>query len=254
MSLLNSLKKLLDPEGPIGSVASPSIVYKERQGLPIGDARAYTARATHNIDVHEIAKALAPVRFVSVDEGSAPASRLRQVSLHVEEEWKPVYAPSTGDSYAAVFANPPRLLGWQVTQKARSQYCDCGVARFSKTDGEMLCHKCQRPRPKLSDAEVVERAMHAQMQPGDTHYQQYAVTIPGTDKALYRGREVTGGTRIRSRKHYNQLTKNMVLWDRGVPREIERAKAEQDAKRKATIAKDIERTVHRMVSDRPGDL
>ena len=92
------------------------------------------------------------------------------------------------------------------------------------------------------------------MQPGDTHYERYAETIPGNDVGEIGGQRVKGGTWIRSRKHYNQLTKGFVHWDAGVPAKIEEAKAEQAAKRKHDLARKIEVNAHRLVSDRPGDL
>lgn len=93
------------------------------------------------------------------------------------------------------------------------------------------------------------------MQPGDTHYEQFAPTIRGDDYCIIRGKEVRGGTRIRSRKHYNQLTKNMVLWDAGTPACIERAKQEQREQRAADTNIQLSQLAHRIVSDKkPGEI
>jgi hypothetical protein len=254
---IEALRRAVSPEGPIGEFLSPSDVFKTRAGLPVSSPRAYAQLAVAApVDFAEIEKACAPQRFVVVNEGEAPKSRERVVSLYIVETWRPVYELPKGDSIMeiAMAAQSPRLLGWTVVQTPRAPFCDCTVASFTKRDGAFIHRECGRSRAALTSAEIVARAKTAQMQPSDAFYEGYYETIPGKDRGIVEGVEVVGGTQIRSRRDYQQKTKGWVHWDRGTPAAVEKAKAEANAKRAAHLNRVIEERAHRMVSDRPGDL
>ena len=206
------------------------------------------------VSFEEVAKACAPERFVDATH-VVPKSRVRQVSPYIEEHYKPVYATAKGSNdLAEIVRAGQTLIGWVITQRPRSPFCDCQKARFGKEDGQMVHRECGRRRAPLSDQEVVERALSAQVQASDEFYRGFYETIPGTASAIIDGVPVTGGTLISSRKDYNEKTKGFVHWDKGTHREVERAKKEQNDKRKADTAKAVERLTHKIVSDRPSEI
>ena len=247
------LKDLVDPLGPVGEFLSPSEVYKTRPGLPITASKNMRAEPTP-IAFAEIEKTLAPARFVAAGDIEVPYSRERQVSPYVTERYRPVYAKTQSDDPAEILRASQQLLGWTVTQEPRSPFCDCRSALFSRDGGEFVHRKCGRRRAPLSDREVVERAMSAQLQPSDSMYDTFYPTIPGKDSAVIEGVPVTGGTRLRSRKEWREKTKGWVLWDKGVPAAREKADQDEKSKREAKVARVVEKCAQRLVSDHPGDL
>lgn len=240
MKIPNWLRKLADPRGPLGEVASPFDIYKSGRGLPFSVGHRQRAELAP-IPIEEIQRACAPEKRYAKGEIEVPYSRERVVSPYILERYSPVM-----DGMA--------ITGWRVSQEPRSQFCDCQRAKFSKSDDQMVHAACGRRRAPLSDEEVIEKALSVQMQPGDGFYSQYAVSIPGNDSAVIDGMTVKGGTWVRSRKHHRELTRGMVFWDKGTPKCVEKALADENAKRKADTARAIERKTHRLISDHPGDV
>lgn len=238
--LKNWLRKFFDPRGPAADILSTDSFFKDRAGLPYSVGlrqRAELAPLSHE----QIERACAPERYYAKGEIEVPYSRERVVSPYVLER------------YTAVMAGM-EIVGWRVTQEPRAQFCDCLHARWSKEGGEYVHAACGRRRVPLTDAEIIEKLATVQMAPPDSMYETYAITIPGKDTAVLDGQKVTGGTWIRSRAHHRELTKDMVFWDKGTPREVEKAQKAEAAKRKARLDRAIERSAHKLVSDRPGDL
>ena len=241
MKIPNWLRKLADPRGPLGEVASPFDIYKSGRGLPFSVGHRQRAELAP-IPIEEVQRACAPEKFYKKGEIEVPYSRERVVSPYITERYSPVMEGM-------------EIVAWRVTQEPRSQTCDCRTARFTKeADGTKVHQKCGRRRAPLSDEEVIEKALSAQVQASDGFYSQYAVSIPGNDSAVIDGMTVKGGTWVRSRKHHRQLTKGMVFWDKGTPKCVEKALSEENAKRKKATAIAIERKTHRLVSDHPGDI
>lgn len=237
---LDWLRKLFDPRGPGSDILTTDSFWKDRTGLPYSVGHRQRVELAP-LPQEQVERACAPERYAKVGEIDVPYSRQRVVSPYILERYIPDMQGMT-------------IVGWRVVQEPRSQFCDCIKARFTKEGGEMVHAYCGRRRAPLSDAEVVERAMHAQMQPSDSFYETYAITIPGKDTGVVDGFRVTGGTYVKSRKHHRELTKDMVFWDAGTPAAVEKAKAEEAAKRRANVARVVEERAHRLVSDRPGDL
>lgn len=234
------LRRLFDPRGPAAPILSTDSFFKDRSGLPYSVGLRQRAELAP-VAAEQVAKACAPERYYAKGEIQVPYSRERVLSPYILERYVPVLQGM-------------EIIGWRVLQEPRSQFCDCRHARWSKEGGEFVHSACGRRRAPLTDAEIVEKVQHIQMAPSEAIYEQYAITIPGNDRAVLDGIPVKGGTWIRGRKHHRELTKDMVFWDKGTPREVEKAQAEQAAKRRARLARDVEEKTHRLVSDRPGDL
>lgn len=265
--ILEFLKGLIDPDGPIGEFFSPSDVYKSRVGLPI--------EAPHNQRVQletsaAVERALAPERFVAAAEANPPKERVRVLSAFIEEEWSPVYATQkTETNIEAIFANANRLVGWKVVQRARNPYCDCTSARFSRNaDGEFRHEQCGRARKHLSDEEFCEIVDQVKIQASDEFYNGLYETIPGGTEPvrdletgeILRGQPVYDaegklvhdgiirGTYIRGgRAEWKQKTKGMVLWDEGVVRERAKAYAEEQQAPIDFVREALERTAHEVL-------
>jgi hypothetical protein len=238
--LRDLIRRIFDPRGPGGNVLTTESFFKERSGLPYSVGLRQRAELAP-LTTEQVAKACAPDRTVAKGEIDVPYSRERVVTPYILERYRPVMQGM-------------EIVGWVVSQEPRSQFCDCLKAHWSKDGGQSVHLACGRRRAPLADAEVIEKVMTVQMQPGDAHYDRYAVTIPGKDTGIVDGQRVTGGTHIRSRKHYNELTRDFVHWDRGTPKAVEKAQREQAENRRAKLARQVEEKAHRLVSDRPGDL
>ena len=237
---IETLRRVFDPRGPAADILSTDSFFKERAGLPYSVGHRQRAELAP-LSVEQIERACAPERYAVAGEIDVPYSRERVVSPYIIERYKPVMAGM-------------QIVGWRVVQEPRSQFCDCLHARWSKEGGEMVHTACGRRRAPLTDAEIVEKVMTVQMQPSDAFYDGYYETIPGKDRGVVEGVEVVGGTRIRSRRDYQQKTKGWVHWDRGTPAAVEKALAEEKRKCSAHLDRVIEERAHRLVSDRPGDL
>jgi hypothetical protein len=232
------LKKLLDPRGPAADILTTESYWKETAGLP------YSAGIRQRVEpapipASEVQKACLPDRYFAKGEIDVPWSRERQASPYVTER------------YIAVQAGM-ETIGWTVRQEPRSPFCDCQKARFGMEGGQFVHQACGRRRAPLSDQELVEKIASIQFQPGDTHYQRYAETIPGKDRAIIDGIAVKGGTWVKSRKHYNELTKGWVHWDTGTPKAVDHALAEQKQKQENHLKVAVADKA-RLISDRPGD-
>lgn len=230
--LKSALRKIVDPIGPIGSIVSPSVVYKERLGFGVSASHAQRIQLETNAQVE---RALAPVRFVAEHEATPPKDRVRQVSAFVNEVWEPVYQKSASTDLNEIFAASQTRVGWRVRQEVRSAWCDCTKAVFEReADGEFVHRSCGRARKHLTAPEFAEVLQSAQIQATDEAYYTYAETIPGNDPVVMpdgnylRGTPtfdadgrmthdgiIRGGTQIKGRKHYRQVTKNVAHWDQG---------------------------------------
>jgi hypothetical protein len=238
----NWLRKLADPRGPIGEVASPFDIYKSGRGLPFSVGHRQRVELAP-LPVEEVQRACAPERFFAKNEIEVPYSRERVVSPYVIER------------YAAVMDGMD-IVAWRVSQEPRSQFCDCTRAQWSKSDGQFVHAKCGRRRAPLTDEQFIEKALTIQKAPDEAIYETYAITVLGKDRAILDGMEVTGGTQIRGRRDYREKVDRagFVHWDAGTPKCVEKALAEQKSKREAATARAIERKVHRLISEHPGDL
>lgn len=223
MLLLGFLRKLLDPRGPVGEVASPSAVYKERLGLPISSPHTIRAALTAPGDV---ARALAPARFVPAAEARPPKDRVQQISAFIEEVWSPVYDTAAGSTdLGAILLAAKTLLGWRVEQRARAAYCDCTSAHFERrADGTFTDRACGRARAPRSFEDFQQVLQSMQFAPADDLYNVYLETVPGDDPVIVDGALVytadgqvlRGGTQIQhGRREYREKTKNYAVWDKG---------------------------------------
>lgn len=235
-SIVSSILKrwfraLLDPRGPLGEVLSPSEVFKPRAGLPISSPHTQRAEIVSDVKI--------PTReyFVALKDAiDVPESRVRQVSAFVEEVWAPVYAKTDSIELADILRASRQLIGWNVTERKRSAFCDCTTARFERTAaGEYVHGDCGRARRHLTDDQFVEVMQLAQIQATDEFYNGYYETIKGNDPVVLGGQilraddgtPITGGTMItRGRMQYRDATKNYVHWDKGFleKRQVELAK------------------------------
>ena len=80
-----------------------------------------------------------------------------------------------------------------------------------------------------------------QIQASDAFYDDYYVTVPGTDTIEVDGKTLTGGTRIRSRTEYNEKTRGMMPWGPGVAEARQSAQAEMASRPVRNVARNLER-------------
>jgi len=207
-----------DPRGPLGSVVAPSSAFQERAGLPVTSPH----RQRVALEAPTVAKAaieLAPTRFVAAaDAVNVPKDRVRQVSAFVEEVWAPEYGSTRSTDLVEILRASTTLVGWRVSQRL-------AVSAKARMTAEQY-------------AEVLQTA---QIQASDAFYQGYYETIPGNDPIEIDGKVLTGGTRIRSRTHYNEATKGMVLWDKGGWELKQRAEAEMASRPVRNVRANLER-------------
>jgi hypothetical protein len=244
--LTDLLGKLVTPAGPIGEFLSPADVFKSRAGLPTSSP--HTQR---DGGFREVAPAaLAAPQFVAKDALTVPSSRVRLVSRYVEEHYAPVYETTTSKNFTVILAASQNLLGWTVTQKARTPHCDCLQATLTQEhDGQLVHRQCGRARQRVADEDIQQHILSLQVAPADEFYNTYYPTIRGNDPVILDGKvlkgeatynangrmthdgTITGGTQMRGgRSEYRRKTKGMVLWDKGVVKEREKAyAAEQKA-------------------------
>ncbi len=255
--MIEWLRRIVDPRGPLGAVLSPADVYKERAGLPVATPHAARPFGT----TAAVERALAPARFVSVND-AAPGPKVRAVSAFIEEEWAPVYATAkTLAEVQRLAASGPTLIGWRVSQRPRSPHCDCTTARFTKRGDEWVHEACGRTGQHLTDEEFIEIAQTLSIQASDEYYNGLYPTIPGgTDEIVIDGELLRGqptydangkmthdgivrGTVIKhGRTEYREKTKGMVLWDKGVVKEREKAIAAEAAAPIASVKEALEAT------------
>lgn len=216
MRLKEALRRLVDPAGPIGEVASPSEVFKTRLGLPT--SAPHQLRVAIEAPAHA-QHALAAPRFVAAAEAvDVPRDRVRQVSAFVEEVWAPQYQTTRSTDIAEILRASETLVGWKVTQRVASS-----------------------ARHRLTAEEFQEVIQSAQIQATDEFYCDYYPTIPGSDTIVIDGKAVTGGTRITSRTHYREATKGFAHWDKGFLRERAAAEAEMASRPVRNVRANLER-------------
>lgn len=209
--VIDAVRKILDPRGPLGEVVSPNVTFKERQGLPIQSPHSQRVDVAHN--QHVPPGTVVTRRFVGMNEESAPPGLERTVGNYLFEKWRPVYAKADSDDVLAILSSSQTQVGWSVTQEVRSVHCDCTHAKFGRNG---IHEKCGRARRSLSDEEFIEQVQQQQIAPQDQYLNGYYETIRGNDPLYFEGRVLTGGTRISGgRAEYNAKTKNMVHWDQG---------------------------------------
>jgi len=235
--VLDKLAALVDPRGPLGEVLSPADVFKERAGLPVS-----TPHVARDSGFTQTEIALAPTYFVAAQNVDVPKSRVRQVSRYVDEHFSPVYDTANTSNFAEAIRASKTLVGWHVTQKARSPHCDCLQATLELEGGTLVHRACGRARKRVDDADFAEHILSLSIAPSDEFYNMYYPTIPGNDpviqqdgsvlkgEAVYKNGKmvhdgtIRGGTMIRGgRRQYRSLTKTMVHWDKGHIKERARA-------------------------------
>lgn len=219
MRLLEHLREFLNPRGPIGEILSPSDVFKSHAGLPI--------QAPHSVQVAllaptDIERALAPVRFVSVEEApEVPKDRVRQVSAFIEEVWQPVYRATDSTDIATILRISQELIGWTVRQRASVS---------------------SQARHRLSAEQFEEVALSAQIQASDEFYNGLLETVPGNDPFYFDGKLLHGTIITKGRTEYNQRTKGFVHWDRGFDAQRQAAQAEMDSRPVRNVKRALEHT------------
>lgn len=185
----------------------------------------------------------------------------------------PISSRNLGDIARAAQSAAPRFV-WRVTYRLHDwEWCSCAHATLSLVgDGASatLYHEnCGRFRASRTDGPIDEHVASLQFAPSDEIYNGYYPTIAGNDIAHYnenaegmdahRGGEtlygetgldnqnrvieaaqpIRGGTEIRGgRAEHRRLTKDLIAWDSGTQKMLDRHKAEAKAKRreKNTIA------------------
>lgn len=210
---VEALRKLVDPRGPLGEIASPSEIFKTRMGL--STHVPHVQRAVPPAPKH-VEQALAPARFVPLSEAvDVPKDRVRQVSAFIEERWAPEYRKTTSTDLVEILRASQEQIGWTVTQHQTA---------------------ASRARQKREDEEVAEILASLQVQATDDFYNQYYETIPGNDPVIIDGEVlraadgtvIRGGTRITGgRKEYNAKTKGFIHWDAGFMAQRDAAIAEE---------------------------
>jgi hypothetical protein len=229
MGLLQKLRDLVDPAGPLGEVLSPADVYKERAGLPV--TSPHTARVLARAPAH-LEATLAPPRFVALaDATDVPADRVRALTADVEEHWNPVYAKTTSTDMVEILRASQTLVGWTVVQRQTA-------------DSRLRARKYQ------SMEEFAEIAQRAQIQASDEFYNGIMETVPGNDPLIVDGEvlRASDGTIIRGtmitkgRKEYNTRTKGMAHWDVGFVKERMKAHDEMAARPIQNVRANLERT------------
>lgn len=233
MRLVEKIRKALDPRGPIGDLVSPSIVFKERQGVPI--TSPHTTRVIQHAPKEHVERSIAAPRFVALaDANDVPSDRVRQVSAYVEEHWSPVYASTESADLLEIILASQRQVGWTVTQRESEQ---SRLARRAHQNAE----------------EFVEVLQSTQIQASDEFYNGIMETVPGNDPIILDGEILRGeatyewdadgnrgkmihdgivrGTMItKGRSEYNARTKGMIHWDKGFLKEREAVQAEMDSR------------------------
>ena len=221
---LETLRKAVDPAGPLGAVLSPSDVYKERAGLPI--TSPHRQRVALEAPGHaQEAVAVAPARFVAAaDAVDVPSDRVRQVSAFVEEVWAPEYAKTDSTDMLEILRASETLVGWNVTQR---------LAASAKA--------------RMTAEQYAEVLQTAQIQASDAIYDQYFETIVGNDPIEIDGKIFTGGTRIGSRNHYREATKDYIHWDAGYMAERQKAQADYATRPARNVRANLEATAGRVL-------
>jgi len=259
MAIIDFLKKIVDPVGPVGEVISPADVYKTRLGLPTSAPHVQRAELETTA---QIERTLAPARFVAVEDAlEVPISRQRQVSAFVAERWAPVYAKTTSVDPIAILRASETLMGWQVTQHVHAAHCDCTHAKFElDADGRLVHSACGRARKPVTAEQFAEILATMQIEATDEFYNGIYETIPGNDPIILDGEILRGeatydaegrmthdgivrGTMItKGRREYNERTKGFVHWDKGFIKERLVAQAEEDSRPMRNVRRALEAT------------
>ena len=214
----------------MGEVVSPAIVYKERQGIPI-TAPGVAVRKTYYYTVGEVA----------AKQKQVPYSRIEVLSPYVEAHWRPVYGTTNSENLAEIARVGQTIVGWKITLKERSEYCECHNARFELTEKGSVHAKCGRGRAALTDEQFVEHVQSLSFGVTDDFYNTFYMTIKGNDSIDTPAGPAKGGTRITGgRAEYNQKTKGMVHWDDGFMRERGLAEAREKKDRQESVTRHAE--------------
>lgn len=236
MRLLDALKKLADPRGPIGELVSPSEVFKSRAGLPVSAPHSERARMAAPAHVEH---ALAAPRFVALaDAVDVPRERVRQVSAFVEDVWAPVYGTTDSTDLGTILRVSQQQIGWRVTQRQSASSI---------------------VRKRLSAEDFREVVQSTQIQASDAFYNGVYETIPGNDPIVLHGEILRGeatydrdgrmthdgivrGTMIQhGRAEYNARTKGWVHWDAGFVAQRKAALAEEASRPVRNVRRNLER-------------
>ncbi len=270
MKIVDKLKAVLDPRGPLGEVLSPSDVFKSRAGLPV--EAPHTVRDANFVPATTFV--LAPAKFVAAaDMAEVPYSRMRLVSRYVEEHYAPVYDTPRWSGMAEAIRAQTTVVGWNVTQRVRSPHCDCLQATLEMEHGKLVHRACGRARAHKTDEEFVEHIQRLQFTPADDMYNTYYPTIPGNDPVIMEDGKVLkgesvykdgkcvhdgtirGGTQMKhGRREWKEKTKNMVLWDKGVIKEREKAYAASQKKWLDDVRPMVVKANKQMLPNKIGEL
>jgi hypothetical protein len=239
--VLDRVAAAIDPRGPLGEILSPSDVFKERAGLPTTnqhDVRDTDFRPAESV-------VLAAPKVVSAGEIVVPFSRMRLVSRYVEEHYAPVLDTPRFSGLTESIRALNTIVEWKVTQKLRSPHCDCAQATLELDAGKLVHKACGRARAHRSDEDFIQHIQSLQIAPSDEFYNTDYPTIPGKDVYIMPdGKPLRGtptydangkmthdgiirqNTRMTGgRREWKQKTKNMVMWDKGVVKERDKAYA-----------------------------
>ena len=238
--VIAKVKALVDPRGPLGEVLSPSDVFKERAGLPVSTPHVQRDGGFEPAS----AFVLQPPRVEAADGGLyIPPNRMRLISRYVEEHYEPIADTPRFSGMAEAIRAHSTVVAWKITQRVRSQHCDCRQATLELEDGKLIHKACGRARRYVADEDFAEHILTLQIAPSDDFYNTDYPTIPGNDPIEIDGKVLRGepvyrdgkmihdgiirqSTRMRhGRREYREKTKGMVLWDKGVIKEREKAYA-----------------------------
>lgn len=222
--MLGFLKRFLDPwHGPLGSILSPSIVFKDRQNIALSVPKAIYAQAPQT--TLDLEKVTFGEKTMSAD-AEVPTSRVRAVSAFVEERYRPIYDSTKSTDLFEILKASQTLIGWKVTLHARKE----AKAKAPMTAEEFVEHVQSLHIPRLADeAYNVYLDSFAGNDPCivDGEILRGEATYDEHGKMTHDG-VIRGGTQIRhGRREYNRVTKDAVTWDKGYIKQRFAALAEQ---------------------------
>lgn len=184
-------------------------------------------RASLAVTKEHVEHALAPVRYVTLDEAHAvPEGRVRQVSAYVEEHWNPVYRRVESTDLVQILLASQEQVGWTVTQRESEQ---SRLARRAQQNAEEFVEVLQSMQVQASDAfyngvyETIPGndpiVLDGEILRGEATYEWDADGNRGkmTHDGIVRGTMITGG-----RAEHRSRTKGMVFWDKGFIEERKR--------------------------------
>jgi hypothetical protein len=216
---------------------------------------------------------LPPRYFVVLGDAEPPEGRRRFLDGNLEQSWTPEYRHPDKDASFAELARGPQLVGYWVSYRWRAPYCDCESAHFepmfrgAEMKHDLVHRECGRAaRNKRGNVPMRDHIASLQIQAmSDFDFEGHYPTIPGNDIARFKksdkpgkhgnkgdvvyasdgqplrgGREIIGG-----RREYREATKDMLQWDNGTQRDIDRAAAARKKAKDGEVARVAQKENHK---------